>query len=171
MLGPHKASTAHKKCLPKKLLHLVVNPPKWFEAIVVIVSLFVSLVLRLQPSHQIGHQILQLFGPQPPGLQDLLMVGFLLTVIIHHCTIAYQRQGEATHPSMTGNNDFMDGAHPFSNEKEEIIINICLSSVSCYNHALISSFLTGTLLGNRKKLMAILYSSFISSLNRYQHPP
>lgn len=91
------------------------------------------LVGRLQPSHQIGHQILQLFGPQPPSLQDLLVVGSLLTIIIHHRAVADQRHGEATHPSVTGNNDLVDSAHPY-NEKEEAIHHICLSSMSCCNH-------------------------------------
>lgn len=44
----------------------------------------------LQLSHHGRHQLLQLFGPQPPRLQDLFMVGPLLAVVVHHCLVGDQ---------------------------------------------------------------------------------
>ena len=74
----------------------------------------------LQPSHHGGHQLLQLLGPQPACLQDLLVVGLLLAVVVHHRPVADQRQGEATHPGVAGDDDLVDGAHPCSGDREEV---------------------------------------------------
>ena len=68
-------------------------------------------VVVLQSSHHGGHQFLQLLGPLPARLQDFLVVGLLLAVIVHHCPVADQRHGEATHPGMTGDDHLMYGAH------------------------------------------------------------
>lgn len=48
------------------------------------------------------------------------MVGLLLAVVVHHRPVADQRQGEATHPSVTGDDDLVDSAHPCSEDKEEV---------------------------------------------------
>lgn len=74
----------------------------------------------LQPSHHGGHQLLQLLGPLPARLQDLLVVGPLLAVVVHHRPVADQRQGEAAHPGVAGDDDLVDGAHPCSRDIEEV---------------------------------------------------
>lgn len=74
----------------------------------------------LHSSHHGGHQLLQLLCPQPARLQDFFVVGLLLAVVVHHRPVADQRQGEATHPSVTGDDDLVDSAHPCSEDKEEV---------------------------------------------------
>lgn len=89
----------------------------WDQVQWVSVSQSVGVVVLLQPSHQGGHQLLQLFGPQPPRLQDLFVVGLLLAVVVHHRPVADQRQGEATHPSVAGSDDLVDSTHPCSKDR------------------------------------------------------
>lgn len=68
-------------------------------------------VVVLNPGHNGGHQLLQLLGPQPSRLQHFLVVGFLLTVVVHHGLVADQGHGEAAHPSVVGYDDLMSSAH------------------------------------------------------------
>lgn len=93
----------------------------------------VGVVVVLQPSHHGGHQLLQLLGPLPARLQDFFVVGLLLAVVVHHRPVADERQGEATHPGVSGNYYLVDGAHPCSKDKDEV--RRCTAKVSaCYSN-------------------------------------
>lgn len=72
----------------------------------------------LQPSHHGGHQLLQLRGPLPARLQDFFVVGLLLAVVVHHRPVADQRQGEATHPGVAGDDYLVHSAHPCRKDRE-----------------------------------------------------
>lgn len=72
----------------------------------------IRVVIVLQPRHHAGHQLLQMLGSQPARLQNLLVVGFLLAVVVHDRLVADQRQGKAAHAGVAGDDDLVDGAHP-----------------------------------------------------------
>lgn len=57
------------------------------------------------------------------------MVGFLPAVVVHDRLVADQRQGEATHASVAGDDDLVDGAHPcrrFRGGSERLLLDDCL---------------------------------------------
>lgn len=76
-------------------------------------------VVVLQPSHHGGHQLLQLLRPLPARLQDLLVVGLLLAVVVHHRLVADQRHGEAAHAAVAGDDHLVHRAHPYRGDTEE----------------------------------------------------
>lgn len=58
-----------------------------------------------------GHQPLQLLCPLLACLENFLMVGFLLAVIVHHSLIGDQRQSKDAHSTVTRHDYFMNRAH------------------------------------------------------------
>lgn len=88
--------------------------------------LLVVVLVVVEPSHHGGHQDLHLLAALPARLQDLVVVGFLPAVVVHHRTVADQRHGEAAHPCVTGDDHLVNGAHPCGEDKEEEEMSLVL---------------------------------------------
>lgn len=68
-------------------------------------------VVVLDPGHHGGHQPLQLLCTLLARLEDLLVVGLLLAVVVHHRLIGDQREGEDPHAAVTRDDHLVRRAH------------------------------------------------------------
>lgn len=68
-------------------------------------------VVVFNPRHHGGNQPLQLLLSQLGRVEDLLVIGLISAVIVHHHLVGDQRQSEDAHPAVTRNDHLVDCAH------------------------------------------------------------
>lgn len=69
-------------------------------------------VVRLGDArHNGGDQLYQLLGALLCRLQNLLVVGLLFTVVVHHGLVGYKGEGKDLHSRVAGHYYLMDCAH------------------------------------------------------------
>lgn len=75
-------------------------------------------VAVLDPGHHGGDQLLQLLGSLLPRLEDLLVVGPLLTLVVHDGLVGDQGKGEDAHAAVACCDRLVDSAHAWRGEKQ-----------------------------------------------------
>lgn len=79
-------------------------------------SRFSVAVSGLDPGHHGGHQVLQQLGSLLPCLEDLLVVGLLLALVVHDSKVGDQGQGEDAHAAVARYDHLVDRAHAWGGE-------------------------------------------------------
>ncbi len=73
-----------------------------------------EIVVVLYPGDHGGHQPLQLLRPLFARLQNLLVIGLFLAVVVHHRLISYQRQSEDAHPTVPCHDHLVNRTHAWN---------------------------------------------------------
>lgn len=70
-----------------------------------------EVVVVLDPGHHGGNQSLQLLRSLLARLEDLLVIGLLLAVVVRHHLVGDEREGEDAHAAVARDDYLMDCAH------------------------------------------------------------
>lgn len=76
-----------------------------------------EVVAVLNPGHHGGHQLLQLLRSLLADLQDLLVVGLLLALVVHHRLVGDERERKGAHAAVARDDDLVRGAHACRTEE------------------------------------------------------